>query len=147
MQTFLPYGKNYRQNAQVLDNKRLGKQRVENLQIINCLVGVSTGWRNHPAVKMWRGYEKALLQYQVAICDEWVKRGYKDTCLVKSAVVMTKDPVIANSLPVLPWWLDDEEVEQKVMVSHQSNLLRKLSGHYAPHFPAVPNDLPYHWPV
>ena len=147
MQTFLPYGKNFVKNAQVLDNKRLGKQRVENLQIINCLCGVSTGWRNHPAVKMWEGYEKALFAYQFAICDEWMKRGYKDTCLIKAAVIIGQHPIIQNLPPVQPWWLSDEEVESKVMVSHQSNLVRKLSDHYAPHFPTVPNDIPYHWPV
>lgn len=147
MQTFLPYGKNFVKNAQVLDNKRLGKQRVENLQIINCLCGVSKGWRNHPAVRMWAGYEKALLAYQAAICSEWTDRGYKDTCLIKSALVIGHDPFIQGLLPVIPWWLDDEDVESKVMVSHQSNLVRKLSDHYAPHFPTVPNDIPYHWPV
>ena len=33
MQTFLPY-ENFAASAAVLDNKRLGKQRVETLQVI-----------------------------------------------------------------------------------------------------------------
>ena len=40
MQTFLPYS-NYPASARVLDNKRLGKQRVEVLQILKALAGES----------------------------------------------------------------------------------------------------------
>ena len=51
MQTFLPYP-DYYQSARCLDNKRLGKQRVEALQIHNIVSGKRTtgGWINHPAV-------------------------------------------------------------------------------------------------
>ena len=38
MQTFLPY-KSFEQSAQVLDWRRLGKQRVEGMQIINAITG------------------------------------------------------------------------------------------------------------
>jgi len=70
MQTFLPY-KSFTKSAQVLDYKRLGKQRVEAMQIFNALTGVPTksgkaytGWLNHPAVVMWKDYEEALLLYK-----------------------------------------------------------------------------------
>ncbi len=54
MQTFLPYP-DFAESARVLDNKRLGKQRVEVLQILNVLTdSTRKGWRNHPAVAMWR---------------------------------------------------------------------------------------------
>ena len=62
--------------------KRLGKQRVETLQILQTLT-YGSKWRNHPAVKMWDGYIPALVEYGVAICEEWLARGYKDTCLEK----------------------------------------------------------------
>jgi hypothetical protein len=52
MQTFVPYGDDFHRNADALDIRRLGKQRVEGLQILRCLSGLSTGWRNHPIVKM-----------------------------------------------------------------------------------------------
>lgn len=39
MQTFLPY-KSFEQSAACLDNKRLGKQRVEVLQILKALPDV-----------------------------------------------------------------------------------------------------------
>ena len=54
MQTFLPY-KTFKQSAQVLDNKRLGKQRVEAYQILRALCGESKGWVHQPATVMWRG--------------------------------------------------------------------------------------------
>ena len=57
MQTFLPY-KDFSRSAKVLDRQRLGKQRVEGLQILQCLLGIgSLRWKNHPAVKMWKGAE------------------------------------------------------------------------------------------
>lgn len=138
MQTFVPLGTDFQGTAKVLDRMRLGKQRVEGLQILNALTGRSKGWVNHPAVKMWRGYEPALIQYVVAMCDEWVSRGYKDTC---------KDKVLAigEALPsavTTPPWLDDPEVQ----LSHRSNLVRKLPEHYGA-FWDVPNDLPYKWVV
>lgn len=80
MQTFLPY-KSFSGSARCLDNKRLGKQRVEVLQILNTLTGKSTGWANHPATRMWRGYERALCAYGFAVCEEWYyDRGFRDTC-------------------------------------------------------------------
>jgi len=57
MQTFMPYGSQYDQTAKCLDVKRLGKQRVETYQILKALLGESKGWRNHPATRMWEGYE------------------------------------------------------------------------------------------
>lgn len=77
MQTFLPYA-NFERSAKCLDMKRLGKQRVECYTILRVLRGDFEAWRNHPAVKMWGGYQNALVHYGVLICHEWQKRGYKD---------------------------------------------------------------------
>ncbi|MFK5143433.1 MSMEG_6728 family protein, partial [Klebsiella pneumoniae] len=82
MQTFLPYS-SFKASAKVLDRQRLGKQRVECLQILNVLFGVKSSWANHPAVLMWKGYEGALIEYSLTICEEWTSRGYKDTCAAK----------------------------------------------------------------
>ena len=38
------------------------------------------GWRHHPAVLMWKGYEEALVAYGRAVCVEWCRRGKADTC-------------------------------------------------------------------
>ena len=45
MQTFLPYP-SMGQSVRCLDYRRLGKQRVEALQILNALDGKSKGWTN-----------------------------------------------------------------------------------------------------
>lgn len=80
MQTFLP-DKDFSQSAKYLDWKRLGKQRVESKQILNIVSNQTDkkGWRNHPAVLMWHGYDLALATYGLEVCTEWKSRGYKDT--------------------------------------------------------------------
>ena len=62
VQTFLPYP-DFRRTAEALDSPRLGKQRVETLQILRALELPEYGWGNHPAVRMWRGYTPALVCY------------------------------------------------------------------------------------
>jgi len=54
MQTFLPQI-SFKESAECLDNRRLGKQRVEAMQIMKALLLPEYGWKNHPAVKMWKG--------------------------------------------------------------------------------------------
>lgn len=132
MQTFLPF-ENFYDTARVLDNKRLGKQRVECVQILNALEGRSVGWVNHPVTHMWKGYERYLCDYAIAICLEWRNRGYKDTLLPQ--FIMGRD-----SLPVTPTptWLG----YMPFHLSHQSNLKRKDSEYYLFN---VPNNLKYLW--
>lgn len=134
MQTFLPYP-DFRTTAKVLDRQRLGKQRVEVLQLLRALNGQTTGWTNHPAARMWRGYEAALRDYGIAICDEWMTRGYRDTCRDKIIALADGDRVD-------PPWLGDPAFH----ASHRSNLLRKAPDHYGSLF-SEPDDLPYVWPV
>ncbi len=62
MMTFLPYS-DFKKCAEVLDKRRCWKQVVEASQIIDCLEGKKVGWKNHPAVKMWVGYENLLKHY------------------------------------------------------------------------------------
>jgi hypothetical protein len=38
--------------------RRLGKQGVGALQVVRALTRPGYGWQNHPAVRMWRGYEE-----------------------------------------------------------------------------------------
>lgn len=138
MQTFLPF-ESFELSASVLDRQRLGKQRVETLQIMTALCN-GTGWINHPATKMWRGYEDMLLQYQYAICHEWTSRGYKDTCLEKTIAMHGFE---LPSVVLKPLWLGDQEFHR----AHRSNLLRKNSVFYGHLFEEdLPDDLPYIWP-
>jgi Pyrimidine dimer DNA glycosylase len=134
--TFLPYA-DFKETAKLLDYRRLGKQRVEAWQILRANLGVTDGWRNHPAATMWRGHEGALAQYTIVICDEWISRGYKDN--LKPKVLELVDAFNLTS-EQKPWWIGIEEFH----VSHQSNLKRKDSSYYT--FD-ITDDLPYKWPM
>lgn len=147
MQTFLPYHEFYL-SAQALDNKRLGKQRVEVLQLLKALKlkkeGVKAAWQNHPAALMWEGSEYWLLNYGLSICDEWDVRGFKDTCYAKISAYMDVFPLSEDpGSDCYPSWLGDEDFHR----SHQSNLIRKDPAFYGPKFPGVPDNLPYVWPT
>lgn len=148
MQTFLPYP-DFKRSAEVLDYKRLGKQRVECYQIINTLLGNSTGWQNHPAVKMWRGSVFMLLLYTKEITKEWVKRGYKDnvdnkvTSLWKEHTKLLSNDELVELCGGTPMWLGNKQFHD----SHKSNLLRKDYEFYSAYGWDVPDNLPYYWPV
>lgn len=138
MQTFIP-DPDYFKTAALLDRQRLGKQRVEVLQILRALHDSDYGWQNHPAVQMWRGFEQRLIDYGLIICSEWCLRGYKDTCFDK--ILAFRDPKCQEPLAPPTW------ITPILCRSHQSNLKRKDPAHYGPLFPDVPDDLPYVWPV
>jgi hypothetical protein len=95
MQTFIT-DPDFTRSAVNLDMRRLGKQRVEALQILitiqkMCLenpsikvngedghiISRTLGWSHHPAVRMWFGYTDFLAMYYNSIVNEWVRRGYK----------------------------------------------------------------------
>lgn len=135
MQTFVPYP-DIALSASVLDMKRLGKQRVETFQLLRTNFGLVAGWRNHPAAKMWIGYEGALIAYGVGICDEWISRGYKDTCREK--ILSFGDPD-AQNMP--PWWGAEE-----VHSSHRSALLRKNPDWYSQFSWTDDPNVEYFWP-
>lgn len=131
MQTFLPLPGMGR-SVRCLDYRRLGKQRVEALQILNALRGKSKGWVNHPATKMWRGYEAALAFYKDLCIEEWVRRGYNNTMQKEKSHRSIK----------LPEWLGSDEFH----ASHRSNLLRKDPEFYGKLGWTEALDLPYIWP-
>jgi|SRR6478609_1292391 len=139
MQTFLPYP-SFTSSARVLDRRRLGKQRVETLQIMTALL-TNKGWVNHPATLMWRRHEWALLQYQEAICNEWVDRGYKDTCLDKTRYLYNRYNRWEQQR-LWPYWLGDDAFH----IPHQSKLVEKDPWYYLRYFPGVPLGLEYYWP-
>ena len=78
MQTFLPYPA-FVESARVLDRRRLGKQRVETLQVLRALTIHDYGWRNHPAARMWRDHLPALVAYGLVVADTWIAGGGSDT--------------------------------------------------------------------
>jgi hypothetical protein len=150
MQTFLPYP-DFVATARALDRKRLGSQRVEGMQLFNALTVPGHGYRHHPAAKMWRGHEEAIVRYVLTMCDEWVGRGYGDTVAVtittnaadRLGLVKIRTQKQLARARKLPAWLGDEDFHR----AHQSNLLRKDAAHYGPMFPGVADDLEYIWPA
>lgn len=134
MQTFLPLP-DFKKSVEVLDYKRLGKQRVETYQVLNILLNRtdSKGWVNHPVTRMWRGFEEALKVYQNFTITEWISRGYNNNMSLE---------VIDESKLVMPFWFGDDRIHR----SHRSNLLRKNFEYYSQFF-SEPTDLEYYWAV
>ena len=130
MQTFLPYS-NFQKTAEVLDWRRLGKQRVEGMQIIKTiLTPEQKGWQNHPIVIMWTPYVQALMVYTNTIINEWIKRGYNNNMeLYKIGSI------------IMPDWLGNK----KFHASHRANLLRKDYGHYSQFGWDENHKSPYVW--
>lgn len=155
MQTFIPLP-SFVESARVLDDKRLGKQRVEAKQILIAL-GVPVGehdgnpssrWRHHPAVRMWRGFERCLIHYALTVCGEWRSRGFRDSLeeqFVDASrwVISAYHDVSPSSVFGTPAWIGNDHVH----ASHRSNLLRKSREHYSRFGWSEPADLPYVWPI
>ncbi len=176
MQTFLPYA-DFQQSAKCLDNKRLGKQRVECLQILNTL---SIG-----------PYQKKLPKQSKFELDSWVGCSYSEfVSLPKTEVRKTpwyNHPAVrmwkghewslyVYAYEVIQIWrklgFSDTCMDKLVKIgndlvlkpdldkkypkwlgnpefhaSHRSNLLRKDPMHYGQFGWTEPNNLPYIWPV
>jgi hypothetical protein len=144
VQTFLPYP-DFAASARVLDVRRLGKQRVEALQVLRGLIVPGYGWRHHPGVKMWAGYAEALVRYGLVKCREWTDGGRADTV---AATLLgewgtPREQAELAAAGELPPWLGHPDFHR----SHQSSLVRKDPAHYRPFFPDVPDDLEYVWPA
>lgn len=128
MQTFLPY-ENFYYSAIHLDRQRLGKQRVEGMQILKILLGLAKvnkhgniAWRNHTVVRMWEGYEKHLIDYTLTIIQEWKDRGYIDN-LFDYVFSMRK---LLNGKYQYPHFLGNK----KFHLSHRRALLSKDYEYY-----------------
>lgn len=154
MQTFLTFP-SFKLTAASLDDKRLGKQRVECKQILETnrayiayqhkytpySTPLNLGWKNHPAVLMWRNYDSMLALYGSAICNEWISRGFKDS------LKPFFDEIVASSPLDYPRWLTDEKMYSRIISSHRSSLVFKFPEHYQPLFPDSPPKYGYVWPL
>jgi len=134
MQTFLPY-ESFSQSAKVLDWRRLGKQRVEGMQIINAIQNPDAkGWRNHPITIMWTPYVECLKLYTNTIITEWISRGYNNN--MKFYDVKPNMDMID-----IPHWLGREDFHS----SHRANLLRKDLEWYGQFGWTENPESPYVW--
>ncbi len=127
MQTFLPTS-DFAESARLLDTKRLGKQRVECKQIWNAL-HQGGGWKNHPAVSMWRGHRFYFLTYYHAICAEWRRRGYRHEMTIQLDWYDIEKDADGGA----PFWLGLD----KFHTTHCRVLYEKDSGYYEPRFKAA----------
>jgi len=130
MQTFLPYS-DIQKTVECLDFRRLGKERVEARQILNCLNGINNfRWQFHPAVKMWIGFEQFLTQYMNSCIFEWIKRGYKNTMQILP---------VYNS--VVPSWFGG-----RIHSTHRAALLYKDYEWYSQFGWTEEPKIEYFWP-
>lgn len=138
MQIFLPYP-DMKKSLESLDNKRLGKQRVETYQIISAITGRPKldgtpykGWINHPCTIMWRNNLDALKLYLNLSITTWIERGFKNNMLMED---------ISESKITLPLWFGNEKFHD----SHKSNLLKKDPHFYSQYKWNVSPENPYVW--
>jgi len=167
MQTFLPYP-NFSLSANVLDIKRLGKQRVESLQILKVLKQGQWTCPNCPGpVTHFNPYKtgyhcynceaplKKTAWYNHPAVQMW--KGYESGLMIYLKEMWIRWTTLGyedtcwekalgiwgyNDLALLPDWIGNDRFH----LSHQSNLLRKNHEHYSQYFVGVPDNLPYVWP-
>jgi len=153
MQTFLPLS-DYNSSAQNLDNKRLNKQILESYQILNVLSGNSMGWRNHPAVLMWKGSEHQLYTYANAMVKEAKVRGIKTENNEANINQLFNNSGKSWGREI-PSWYQDKKKLNRVLATHKANLYRKDPIFYAEYANSVnSNDnkpccesCNYYWPT
>jgi len=108
-----------------LDNKRLGKQRVEGIQIRRALAGKYKrgAWVRHPAVLMWKGYENYLDNYIILACQEWRDRGFMDS--VERDLCQEFNTQYNFGIGMPPF------VTPRLVSTHRANLYIKDPSHYS----------------
>lgn len=127
-----------KESLRALDNKRLGKQRVETYQIISAITRRPKldgtpykGWLNHPCTVMWKNHVTALKLYMNISIEEWMSRGFKNTMELEEI----------NEEVVLPPFIGYERFHS----SHRANLLKKEPDFYSRYqWSENPQD-PYVW--
>lgn len=157
MQTFVPFPE-IQKSAAVLDDKRLGKQRVEAMQILNALACTnekSRGWKNHPATVMWKGYRSGLVFYTYCMVWQWKFWGFQDSVESFLDGAYHEDLIQAKQFrrrgiswqklvedKILPPWFGGP-----IHSTHRSALLAKDPIHYSQFgWEEIPT-IQYFWPV
>lgn len=124
----------------MLDSPRLGKQRVEVKQLL------AGQFPNHPASKMWREHEHALVAYGIICCKAWIKRGHADSLIGEFRDRRTM--LLDDGFPLVwPWWFGHPGMVR----THQTKLFYKGSPKWVQqHAESAPRhrpmQLPYLWP-
>lgn len=155
MQTFLPHG-DYEASAQSLDSKRLNKQILEGYQILKVLSGASPtgGWRNHPAVLMWKNAEWELVNYIDHMVYEADLRGIK-TINNKRNIRELAANYRQKWSKSQPFWIEDNTTLMRMTTTHKVSLFNKDPLQYASFQPATYSiynvtcctECKYYWPT
>lgn len=142
------------QTFEMLDQQRLGKQRVEAYQILLSYEEQTKkqplkyqGWNGLPAVRMWAGHLPALCVYGIINCMVWRRHGHSDSLLAefqkRRRVYLANDPDAVQ----WPWWFG----HCSMVRTHQTKLYHKNSPKWVDyHQRTAPKHhvmkLPYLWP-
>jgi len=128
MQTFLSED-TFESSARALDSKRLNKQSLEGRQMLNALAGNQKGFVNHPATKMWKGYEGSLVTYLYEVGKEAVNRGIKTEANWQAICDIASDNDWSMNKVVPPWW-SDHWASNRIITTHRASLYAKDPEHY-----------------
>lgn len=124
----------------LLDRKRLNKQKIEAKEILEAGLRTEGGWVNHPAVHMWRGYSNGLKYYFNCIVEACIRRGFNNTLELYEFTQQQIDGIeyqsvndyLENGIPeasnkiIMPWWF----TWMPLLYSHRCSLLRKDPEYY-----------------
>jgi len=145
MQTFI-VDKDIPCSAKKLDVKRLNKQILECWQIYDTIINNKKAWANHPAVRMWRDHTIYLLYYgyihYLEWQDRWTMHLRTGKYTHKSGEYLKEEYFTKGKIVDQPSWITEEFI-----LSHRSNLIRKLPERYSVFWPDVKDDLEYIWPI
>ena len=116
VQTFTPYA-DFEKSLRSLDLKRLGKQRVEVIQIVRAHIVPGYAWAKDPAVLMWRGTQEALGQ-QYGDVGEPRTRGIADRAQnddhrrpARGGITRSGARQLAAAAALPPWLADEARGE------------------------------------
>lgn len=98
-------------------------------------------YENHPMVLFWRGYEMSLCRYGIAICNEWMKRGYQDN--TRHFFLKMLNEYRKENDMIDPPWINSRELH----IAHKASLLRKNHKWYSQFGWKVDISTPSYYPV
>lgn len=139
MQTFIPCGPDFVATAKCLDFGRLTAQCKEAAQILSTLQRgpFAKGYKNHPIVRMWKGYELALAHYGYVMCTEFTNRTGNP-----HQNIFDFDEFLGTAhVFTIPKWVH----HPSVIASHRAALVHKNPERYKRFFPVTEPKLNYLW--
>lgn len=132
-----------RRCAEVLERRHLTAQISEGLIVLRALMEPDdgAGWRRHPCVRMWRGYERFYCAYGVEMCREFRRRfGTVDHCLPQYVAAWQW---LCPQDMTPPWWWGRHAVH----AADRATLVARFPEHYGPIWPDVEPRDQAAWPV